>query len=287
MTHVALLRGVIAAMLVSAETACSRNPATLANTARCAALAALLIVSIACAELSRPTAPTEPQPGSPPLDRPMPSEPQPRNPQTHPIVTGVVFASTGHGRLPISNARVVIVDLIDGPYNFGWSEVLSDTEGRFVASVFPGRPVKITAYASRDYAMWNQSGLNQVCAVHPRIDGDTTADVELVPDGRVPTAYRSPTLTGTVFETAHGRRPLAGMSVLYSSYSHDGADVYARTDADGRYNFCNLPLGPGYVLAGCFGNTALLGSHFASIDVEIRKDTVLDVDVTSSVGSCR
>ena len=27
--------------------------------------------------------------------------------------------------------------------------------------------------------------------------------------------------------------------------------MYTRTDAEGRYNFCRLPLGPGYVLAGC------------------------------------
>jgi hypothetical protein len=75
--------------------------------------------------------------------------------------------------------------------------------------------------------------------------------------------------------------------VLYSSNSHDGADVYARTDAGGRYNFCGLPLGSGYVLAGCPGAlTPFPEFRFTRASVEIRGDTVLDVDITSSISSC-
>jgi hypothetical protein len=126
-----------------------------------------------------------------------------------------------------------------------------------------------------------------MCAVHPTIDGDTIADIELVQAGVLPMTYGSPTLSGVVFETSTGRRPAAGTPVLYSSNGHDGADVYMRTDAAGRYNFCRLPLGAGYVLAGCPGAVMPVpGFRFTRVPVEIRGDTVLDVDITSSISSC-
>jgi len=242
------------------------------------ALAGLLA---ACSE-----PPTSPSPSSP--DRQGSPAPQP-NPQTGPALTGVVFEITEQGRRPVSAARVFVVDLIDGPYgDFGWSELLSDPNGRFsIANLFPGRPVKVTAYAGAYGGLWNQSGLNQVCAVHPTINGDTAADIELVQAGILPTTYGSPTLSGVVFETSKGRRPVAGTPVLYSSNGHDGADVYTRTDANGRYNFCRLPLGTGYVLAGCPGApTPFPEFHFTKVSIEIHGDTVLDVDITTSFRSC-
>ena len=201
----------------------------------------------------------------------------------------MVFETTKDGRRPVSGARVFVVDLIDGPYgDFGWSELSSDTNGRFsIANLFPGRPVKITAYVGAYGGLWNQSALTQVCAVHPAINGDTSADVELVQAGITPTTYGSPTLSGVVFETSNGRRPVGGTPVLYSSNSHDGADVYARTDAEGRYNFCRLPLGPGYVLAGCPDAPKPFPQfRFTKASVEIHGDTVLDVDITTSFSSC-
>lgn len=246
------------------------------------ALAGLLA---ACSEPPTIVAPSPSSP--PPQGLPAP----PPNPQTRPALTGVVFQTTEQGRRPVSGARVIVVDLIDGPYgDYGWSEVLSDTNGRFITNVFPvfpGRPVKVTAYSGRDFGLSNQSGLYQMCAVHPTIDGDTIADIELVQAGVLPMTYGSPTLSGVVFETSNGRRPVGGTPVLYSSYGHDGADVYTRTDAAGRYNFCRLPLGTGYVLAGCPGAvTPSPGFRFTNVPVEIRGDTVLDVDITSFISSC-
>jgi hypothetical protein len=241
------------------------------------ALAALLA---ACGE-----SPTSPSSSSPTGGSPA----APPDPERRPALTGVVFETTKQGRRPVPGARVFVVDLIDGPYgDYGWSELLSDTNGRFsLANVFPGRPVKITAYVGPLSGLWNQSSLFQVCAVHPTINGDTTADVELVQAGILPTTSGSPTLSGVVFETSNGRRPVGGVPILYSSNSHDGADVYTQTDADGRYSFCSLPLGTGYVLAGCAGAvTPFPGFRFTKVHVEIRRDTVLDVDVTSSIGSC-
>jgi hypothetical protein len=226
------------------------------------------------------------QPASPSPSSRAPA-PQP-NPQLAPALTGVVFEIGQQGRRPVSGARVFVVDLVEGPYgNYPWFELVSDANGRFNASVYQGRQVKVTAYDGAGFGLWNQSGLHQVCAVHPTINGDTTADVELVHAGILPTTYGSPTLSGVVFETSNGRRPVEGTPVLYSSNSHDGADVYTRTDADGRYTFCRLPVGSGYVLAGCPDSpTPFSGFRFTKVPVEIQGDTVLDVDITASFSSC-
>ena len=201
-----------------------------------------------------------------------------------------MFQTTVQGRPPVSNAHLFAVDLLEGPYGvYGWREVFSDTNGRYsLANVFPGRTVKVTAYSGPGSGLWNQSGLYQMCAVLPTIsDGDTIADIELVQAGVLPVTYGSPTLSGVVFETSTGRRPVGGTPVLYSSYGHDGADVYTRTDAAGRYNFCGLPLGAGYVLAGCPSAVAWFpGLRFTNVPVEIPGDTIIDVDVTSSISSC-
>jgi hypothetical protein len=225
---------------------------------------------------------------TPSSSSPAPPVPQP-SPQMGPVITGVVFQNTEQGRRPVSGARVYVVDLVDGPYGaYPWYELLSDPNGRFsLANVPPGRAVKVTGYDGSGRGLWNQSGLSQLCAVHPTIDGDTTADIELVQAGVLPMTYGSPTLSGVVFETSKGRRPVAGTPVLYSSYGHDGADVYTRADADGRYTFCRLPLGTGYLLAGCSGAVMPFPEfRFTNVPVEIRGDTVLDVDITSSISSC-
>jgi hypothetical protein len=91
-----------------------------------------------------------------------------------------------------------------------------------------------------------------------------------------------------VFDTSNGRRPVAGAPVLYSSNGHDGADVYARTDAAGHYTFCRLPPGPGYVLVGCAATvTPSPGVRFTKVDVTVHADTVLDVDVSTLVERCQ
>jgi len=235
------------------------------------------------AACSEPPTIATPSPSSPAPPVPRPS------PQTGPALTGVVFQNTEQGRRPISGARVYVVDLVDGPYgNFPWYELQCDSNGRFsLANAGPGRAVKLTGYDGPGNGLWNQSGLSQICAVHPTIDGDTMADIELVQAGVLPMTYGSPTLSGVVLETSKGRRPVAGVPVLYSSYGHDGADVYTRTDAQGHYNFCRIPLGTGYVLAGCSGAvTPFPGFRYTLTPVEIHGDTVLDVDITSSISSC-
>jgi hypothetical protein len=201
--------------------------------------------------------------------------------QMGPALTGVVFETTRQGRRPVSGARVFVVDLVEGPYgNYPWFGLVSDANGRFSAHVYQGRPVKVTAYEGPGFGLWNQSGLSQLCAVHPTGIPDATVDIELTLPGIHPAKWESPVLSGVVFEAAlEGRRPAADMAVLYSSYGHDGADVYTRTDASGRYTFCGIPFGPGYVLPACTrAVTPPPGYRGTTFPVEIRGDTFLNAE---------
>jgi hypothetical protein len=207
------------------------------------------------------------------------SPPAALQPQANPpSLKGVVFENTVQGRHPISGARVEVSDLIEGPYrNYPWYATSSETNGLFRVSVqaLSGRVVRLTARAG--------PGLYQLCAVHPTIGADTTADIELAAPG-VSLACGSPNLSGIAFEaTPEGRRPVAGVPVWYFSFApHDAADVYTRTDAQGRYAFGGLPPSPGELIAGCSPGD-LRKNRFP---VDIHRDTVLDVDVALSTRDC-
>lgn len=219
-----------------------------------------------------PTAPTPPSSTSHPASQATPFGP---------TLTGLVFQNDGLGTRPISGARVFIVDLVDGPYgDFPWYDLVSDINGRFSLIVPPHRAVKITAYAGPGSGLWNQSGLSQVTAVHPTIDGDTTVEIELMQHGVLPGTANSPVLSGVVSEsTAGGLRPATDMAVLYSSNKHDGADVYARTDAEGRYKFYGIPVGAGYLLPACTRGMMPPPNYRAiTFPVDIRGDTVLNAN---------
>ena len=220
--------------------------------------------------------PTVPTPSSPSTPAPAPTP----NPSS-PILIGVIFEATEQGRHPIPDATVFVVDLLHGPYGYiPWHELTSDMNGRFMlANAIPGRAVKITAYKKPGFGLWNQSGLFQLRAVHPTVGDGTTVEIELVRLGEQPGMFDSPILSGVVFEsTAEGRRPAGDVAVLYSSFGHDGADVYARTDARGRYKFGNLPVGAGYLLPACTRARTLPPDYRAvTFPVDILGDTVLDV----------
>jgi hypothetical protein len=217
--------------------------------------------------------PTSPAPAT--------SPPAPQSAPSDPSLTGVVFQKTEDGRRPISGARIVVVDLLEGPYgNFPWYELASDINGHFSLVAFARRAVKITAYAGSSSGLWNQSGLFQVSAVHPIVEGATSVEIELVRHGEAPRTQESPVLSGVIFEsTAEGRRPAADMAVIYSSRRHDGADVYARTDDEGRYRFYGIPGGDGYLLPACT-RAIMLPPNYRPVTfaVDVHGDTVLDAN---------
>ena len=151
----------------------------------------------------------------------------------------------------------------------------SDAGGHFsVAGLQPGRAVKLTAYVGSTNPRLNDSGLSQVCAVHPVPGVDAAIEIDLFSHEATPRTLRSPVLNGIVVEGAPPR-PAADLAVIYSSNGYDGADVYARTDATGRFAFCGLPEGSGYVLPFCSRDAA--PGVGATHSVEIRGDTTLNI----------
>jgi hypothetical protein len=196
------------------------------------------------------------------------------------LVTGFVLENTGGERLPVPGARVLAVDLVEGPYgNYPWHETMTDVAGRFTLPAYVNRMTRITAYAPGTLGpLWSRSTY-QVCAVHPIVNGHTVADVELTRAGVDGSVRVSPTLSGLIYEdTPTGRRPAARMAVLYSSNGHDGADAYTRTDDAGRYSFCNVPLGGGYVLPAC-ARSASPPEHPVNVfRVQIAGNTVFDAE---------
>jgi hypothetical protein len=220
--------------------------------------------------------PTAPSPLSPSPPAPVPPSP------SGSTLTGVVLEATEQGRRPIPGAQVFVVDLDQGPYGYApWYELTTDINGRFILAndAISGRAVKLTAYEKPGVGpLFNQSDLFQVRAVHPTVGAGTTVEIELVRLGVQPGTSDSPVLSGVVFEsTSEGRRPAKDMAVLYSSNNHDGADVYTRTDAEGRYRFWNLPVGAGYLLPACTRAKTLPPDFRAvTFPVDILGDTVLD-----------
>ena len=207
------------------------------------------------------------------------SVPLPQVTPSNQSLTGIVYQSTQEGRRTVANARVFVVDLIDGPYgSVPWYQVTTNDQGRFNLPLPLSREVKITAYAGEGFGLWNQSGLSQVAAVHPMVTGSTSVEIELVRDGVLPRILDAPVLSGVIFETTvDGRRPAADMAVIYSSHRHDGADVYTRTDSDGRYRFFGVPPGDGYLLPACTRATTLPPNYRPrTFPIEVQGDTVLN-----------
>jgi hypothetical protein len=210
---------------------------------------------------------------------PAPRRPDFPTPTTSLVLTGVVLRNVGEGRHPISAAQVYVTDLLEGPYgNYPWFSARTDPNGRFSVTL-PGltdRDVRVSAHV--------EPPLAQLCAVHLTMDRDTTADVELAEPGVLSAiACGSPTLSGVVFEdTLEGRRPVANAPVFYVSRGpHDSVDVYTQTDARGRYTFGNLPLGPGWLAAGCYKDRT---SSQNSLRIDLAADTRLDIPI--SIRNC-
>jgi hypothetical protein len=117
--------------------------------------------------------------------------------------------------------------------------------------------------------------------VVPGARGTGDLNIELVPANTRGVQFGSPTLSGVVYRmTEAGPRPWAHSPVSYGSFPGPWYDAYVETDENGRYEFGRLPLGPGRIAVGNCSDQALL------IPIEIRGDTVLDVDISSFVKDC-
>ena len=224
----------------------------------------LLIVGVfafACGEQSPGQGPTSPS-----------VTPQPPTiPVTGPTLSGRVYEVTPQGLRAVSFGNVWY-SLDSG----GGKTVNLDTSGRYTIAALPtGSRVRLTA---------NSPSLQQTCAVYTVFEAaDTVQDIKLVRSGSQDAMCEGPTLSGVVFRIVYGvKRPLKDQRVgFYSADQSGGWDVYATTNAEGRFEFAGLSRGMGSVLAGDCSDA------MDSKPVEIRGNTnVVDFDLTAFVQSC-
>jgi hypothetical protein len=177
-------------------------------------------------------------------------------------VQGLRAVSFGNVWYSVDGGRIKIVNL--------------DATGRYtISALTTGSRIRLTA---------NSPGLQQTCAVYTVVDAaDTVQDIKLVRSGTHDATCEGPTLSGIVFRIVDGeKRPLKDQRVGFYSADQSGAwDVYATTNAEGRFEFAGLSRGAGSLLAGDCSDA------MDSKPIEIRGDTnVVDFDLTAFVQSC-
>ncbi len=224
--------------------------------------------AFACSEPSAGQSPTSP---SATLPTPSETSQPPIIPVAGPTLSGSVYEVTPQGLRAVSfgnvwysvaGGRVKIVNL--------------DATGRYTISALPtGSRIRLTA---------NSPGLQQTCAVYTVFEAaDTVQDIKLVRSGTHDATCEGPTLSGVVFRIVEGeKRPLKDQRVGFYSADQSGAwDVYATTNAEGRFEFARLSRGAGSLLAGDCSD---------AMDwkpIEIRGNTnVVDFDLTAFIQSC-
>jgi hypothetical protein len=219
------------------------------------------VFAFACSEQSPGQSPTSPS-----------AIPQPPIiPVTGPTLSGSVYEVTSEGLRAVSFGNVWYS--VDG----GRVKIVNlDTSGRYTISALPtGSRIRLTA---------NSPSLQQTCAVYTVFEAaDTVQDIKLVRSGTHDATCEGPTLSGVVFRIVEGeKRPLKDQRVgFYSADQWGGWDVYATTNADGRFEFAGLSRGLGTLLAGDCSDA------MDPKPIEIRGNAnVVDFDLTAFVQSC-
>jgi hypothetical protein len=224
--------------------------------------------AVACSEQSAGQSPTSP---SATLPSPSATPQPPLIPVTGPTLSGSVYEVTPQGLRPVSFGNVWYS--VDG----GRIKIVNlDATGRYTISALPtGSGIRLTA---------NSPGLQQTCAVYTIVEAaDTVQDIKLVRSGTHDATCDGPTLSGVVFRIVEGeKRPLKDQRVGFYSADQSGAwDVYATTNAEGRFEFAGLSRGAGSLLAGDCSDA------MDSKPIEIRGDTnAVDFDLTAFIQSC-
>lgn len=192
-------------------------------------------------------------------------------PVTGPTLSGSVYEVTPQSLRAVSNGNVWY--FVDGGSRVHMVNI--DASGRYTIPALPtGSRIRLTAFSP---------DLQQTCAVYTVFEGvDTVQDIKLVRSGTHDVTCEGPTLSGVVFRIVEGAmRPLKGQRVGFYSASRGAWDVYATTNADGRFEFAGLSRGAGSLLAGDCSDA------MDSKPIEIRGNTnVVDFDLTAFVQSC-
>jgi len=237
---------------------------------------ALLVCGVFCwgCQQATPRPPTAPSPSdSSPAPAPPAPPPPPSDPGRTLTLSGIIFETTPNGPRPIERGNLWYT--VDGGPKGGFTP-WSDAGGHYSIDVPAGTRVHVTAFSS------DSSPFSQVCAATTIAAQGATLDVELVRPGQTVSNTRSPVLSGVIYRTAGGgRSSYANSFVEYRSPSFNRI-AYTRTDADGRFEFCNLPLDRGVLTADDCNNA----SYGYAIPIDLRGDMVLDWDITSRVKSC-
>ena len=164
-----------------------------------------------------------------------------------PILNGTVFETTPDGRRPVPGAYINVLSY--GPKGGYGITAYADAEGRYtVNTLASGSAVLVHAMGGLDGVGFHR---HQPCVATAVLQEDTRLDVEFNLT-QVRGSGGSPIVSGTVFDTtATGRQPVGNRQVLYYSqvlpYSATILAAHTITDANGRFEFCKVPLGAGKV----------------------------------------
>jgi hypothetical protein len=154
--------------------------------------------------------------------------------------------------------------------------VMTDSAGRYsIANVPSPDRRRILAFPPAGLQLFQRS------ATTASVNADTTVDIELVSEGTRGATYASPTLSGGVYYVApDGPHPWPHTRVVYKAFEGPWYDVYQTSDALGRYDFGRLPPGSGRLGAGNCND------QMQFKPIEVRGDTIADIDVTWLVTTC-
>ena len=171
-------------------------------------------------------------------------------------LTGVVTEITPNGRVALANTDVLVRDNQPNAARYR-AVVRTDEQGRFVAGQFP-RGTSLVVVADKFDCV-------QPAVAAAILDRETTVDVEVV-CGSVALAAQSPTLSGFLRDS---RQTVPSPRWLYFDAACDNwFEAGAITARDGFFQLSRLPLG-----------RACLHSHGKVMEIDVRGDATLDVDV--------
>lgn len=180
-------------------------------------------------------------------------------------LSGVVTLRTTSGTRPLASVGVGGFVVMANGNGYGTTPVTTDADGRYEFSTVPNGFVILYAGAPHAY---------QRCVAIGTVNGaNGVKDIELLDSAvtRPETSADSPTLSGVVYRnTAAGKQPIAGAVIEYE-YPFVIATT-ATTDAQGRYSFCQLPIGRGGL------EVWLNGVSLGGVVVNITGDAVLDLN---------
>jgi len=187
-------------------------------------------------------------------------------------LSGGIFEVLSDGTRRSVSARKVDVQVdvssVSDPERGGWVAVGSD--GHYALSGVPdGRFVKIT---SVDTIGNPAPSAYRLCGTNTVTAGDTQLNVSLYQPGAT---LPGPTVSGQISAMIDGRQvPLAGAEIYYQSKGF-GPDVWAHSDADGRYSLCGIPSLPGQLYMICGNDIEAYRQQVAIV-----ADTIIDIDAT-------